>query len=293
MGIIPVLQALPVYVAKEKGLFGPELDAEAIEFAGAAEKDIALSSGALDGCFADLITPIVMRGNGRDIMIAAVNYDTRQDRRMFGLLAKPGSARKSPADLSEVPVGISSNSVAHLVTERLAVAAGVPVEKLQYVETKNIGLRMQMLLSGQLEAALLPEPLVTVAMAKGAVLLGDDAGFDTSQTVFAFNGKFLGNPDGARAAEAFLAAMNRTAQYIAEHPAEARAVAAQRIRLPEDLRDTYPLPKFTSLKAPDRSAVETVIKWLYTRKVIPTELQYDQVVNARLLPAVGESQPNK
>ena len=74
------------------------------------------------------------------------------------------------------------------VTETLLKSKGVPKDKYMTVETKNIGLRMQMLLSGQVEAATLPEPLVTAAIAKGAVLLADDSGLAASQTILAFLG---------------------------------------------------------------------------------------------------------
>ncbi len=76
-GTLPVLQALPLYVAQDKGFYGREgLDVELIPFNTAAEKDIALAAGSIDGYFGDLLTPIVLRGNGRDVFIVVTNYDT-------------------------------------------------------------------------------------------------------------------------------------------------------------------------------------------------------------------------
>ncbi|MCA1959817.1 MAG: ABC transporter substrate-binding protein, partial [Desulfomonile sp.] len=211
-GALPVLQALPLYVAQEKGLFAKEgVSVEIVPFSTAAEKDIALSAGQVEGCFADLVTPTVLKGNGRDIVIVATNYDTRKDRRMFAVLGKPDAAYRSLADLAKVPVAVSSNSVIDYVTEALLKSAGVPDDACMTLEAKNIGLRMQMLLSGQVEAATLPEPLVTAALAKGAVLLGDDAGLGTSQTVLVFSEKFLKErPD---AVKAFLRAVNHAAKF--------------------------------------------------------------------------------
>ena len=57
-GVLPVLQALPLFVAQDKGMFekaGVKVDL--IPFNTAAEKDIALTSGSIDGCFGDLVTP--------------------------------------------------------------------------------------------------------------------------------------------------------------------------------------------------------------------------------------------
>lgn len=282
-GALPVLQALPLYVAQDKGLFAKEgVSVEIIPFSTAAEKDITLSAGQIEGCFADLVTPTVLRGNGRDVAIVATNYDTRKDRRMFAVLGKPGTAHRSVADLAKVPVAVSSNSVIDLVTEVLLKAAGVPADACVTVEAKNIGLRMQMLLSGQVEAATLPEPLVTAALAKGAVLLGDDAGLGTSQTVLVFSGKFLEErPD---AAKAFLAAVNQAAKLINEQPDSVRPMMVQHCRLPEPLQGTYPVPRFPAVHAPDKDAVLTVAGWLKQRGVIRSDLGYEDLVNARVIP---------
>jgi len=190
-GSLPVLQALPLYVAQDTGIFKKNgVDVDLIIFNTASEKDIALSTGSIDGYFGDLVTPLVLRGNGRNVVIAAANYDTRYDRRMFAILGKPGAPYKTAADLSSIPVAVSSNSVIDFVTEHLLRTSGVPAEKIEFLESKNIGLRMQMLLSGQVEAATLPEPLVTAAAAKGAAVLADDAGLATSQTVLVFSRLF-------------------------------------------------------------------------------------------------------
>lgn len=70
-GALPVIQALPLYVAKEKGLFTAEgINVDVIPFKTALEKDMALSSGNLDGSFGDLFTPIVLRSNGIFIILA-------------------------------------------------------------------------------------------------------------------------------------------------------------------------------------------------------------------------------
>lgn len=282
-GVLPVLQALPLFVAKEKGLFEKSgITAELIPFNTAAEKDIALASGSIDGCFGDLVTPTVLRGNGRDVAIVAVNYDTKNDRRMFGVLAKPKSTFKSVKDLAGVPVAVSSNSVIDYVTETLLKAGGVPEDKIESVETKNIGMRMQMLLSGQVEAATLPEPLVTAAIAKGAILLADDSGLAASRTVLYFSGPFMKkHPNEVRA---FLKAVNEANRLIGKQPDSIRPVMVDNVRLPPALEAVYPVPRFPDLHAPDKESVTQIIEWLRKRKVIKPALTYEQVVDAQYLP---------
>ena len=141
---------------------------------------------------------------------------------MFGILAKPNSPYKSAKDLAGVPVAVSSNSVIDYVTEELLTSAGVSEDKLESIETKNIGMRMQMLLSGQVEAATLPEPLLTAALGRSAVLLADDAGLTTSQTVLYFSVPFL--KAHAQEVKAFLKAVNRANHLIKEEPDAIRPI---------------------------------------------------------------------
>lgn len=281
-GSIAALQSLPIYVAEDKGLFTSEgLQVEVIQFNTAAEKDIALAAGSLDGCFADLVTPLAMKGNGQDILIVAKNYDTRADRRMFGIMTKPGSKYVSLLELSGVPIAISSNSVVDYACENLMIASGVPQDKIESVESKNIGLRFQMLLSGQVEAAALPEPLVTAAIDKGANILADDSGLGETQTVLVFSRKFAtSNPEAIRL---FFAAINKANQIVGSDPDSVRSTMVEKNRLPMNLRNSFQVPKFEPLKAPDRDSVERVSKWLQQRGVLKSEISYENIVDARFL----------
>lgn len=282
-GVLPVLQALPLFVAQDNGLYEKAgVDVEILPFNTAAEKDIALTSGNIDGCFGDLVTSTVLIGNGRDIGIIATNYETAKDRRMFGVLGRPGAKYKSVGDLADVPVAISSNSVIDYVTETLLTSGGVPPDRVATVEAKNIGMRMQLLLSGQVEAATLPEPLVTAALAKGATLLADDSGLEMSQTVLVFSRPFL--KKHADAVKKFLTAVNKASRLINDEPDSVRAVMVKHVRLPERLKAKYPVPRFPVLHAPDKESVATIVRWLNKRGVIKPVLTYEQVVDARHIP---------
>lgn len=282
-GALPVLQCLPIYVAQDKGLFAKAgVNVDVIPFNTAAEKDIALSTRNIDGYFGDLVTPIVLKGNGRDVSIVATNYDTAHDRRMFAILGKPGGPYKSLSELASVPIAISSNTVIDYVTETLLKSKGVPKDKYMTVETKNIGLRMQMLMSGQVEAATLPEPLVTAAIAKGAALLADDSALAASQTILAFSGPFLKKHGSS--VKAFLKALDEAGALIKADPDSVRSVMVEHVRLPDPLKATYPVPRFPKLHAPDKDAVNSIAEWLKNRGVIKSAPTYEQVVNAGFLP---------
>ncbi len=281
-GSIPALQSLPLYVAEQKGLFAKEgLQVEVIVFNTAAEKDIALAAGSLEGCFADLVTPMAMRGNGQDIVLVAKNYDTRSDRRMFAIMTKPGSKYSNANEIADIPVAISSNSVVDYAVEKLLTSAGVPREKLAYIESKNIGLRFQMLLTGQVEVAALPEPLLTAALDKGAKMLGDDSGLGETQTALVFSAKYASENPGA--VKKFLKAVNEANSLIDKEPDSVRSIMVEMNRLPPNLRDSFQVPKFGPLKPPDRDCIDNISRWLHERGVLKKEIPYEEMVDVRFL----------
>jgi hypothetical protein len=55
-------------------------------------------------------------------------------------------------------------------------------------------------------------------------------------------------------------------------------------RLPEPLKDSYPVPRFPAPRAPDKEAVQIIADWLRGRGVIKPALTYEQVVNADFIP---------
>lgn len=282
-GVLPALQALPFFVAESKGLFSKNgLNVDLILFNTAGEKDVALASGSLDGCFADLVTPLVLKANGRDIVVVAKNYDTRYDRRMFGIMVKPGSAINELKGLAGASVAISSNSVIDLVNDKLQMQAGITKDNINTIEFKNIGLRFQALLTGRLDAAVLPEPLVSVAISKGAKLLADDSGLGESQTVLVFSQEFIKkNPELVKV---FLKVISDANTLINSNPDSVRDIMVEKVRLPEALKMKYPVPKFPKLAPPDRDCLENIGAWLNQKGVIHTGIKYEQVVNGEFLP---------
>ncbi|PKK82367.1 MAG: hypothetical protein CVT49_14110 [candidate division Zixibacteria bacterium HGW-Zixibacteria-1] len=282
-GTLPALQALPLFVAEANGYFVEYgLEVELVNFNSASEKDIAIISGTIDGYFGDLFTPAVIEANGSDIAIVAAGYDTRYDRRMFGVLGKPGGGFNKIADLKGVPTAVSSNSVIDYLTESLMMAGGLSADDIDFTEVKNIGLRMQMLLSGQLDAATLPEPLVTAAIAAGAELLADDEDLSTSQTTLIFRDEFIKNNPGP--VKKFLLAVDRASRFINVNPDAARPVMVQYGRLPEPLKETYPVPRFPRLKMPSEKTLTTVVNWLFERNVISKKPDYNELTDDRFLP---------
>lgn len=276
-GTLPVLQALPLYVAEEKGYFREMgIAVRLVRFNSAMEKDVALSSGQIAGYFGDIMTPMVLNANNVPVKMVATIFNTPKDQRMFAILASPQRKGTTLSDIAKEGISVSSNTILEYLTTRLLASKGIRADQIKLIEIKNIPLRMQMLLSGQIPAAVLPEPLATLAEQKGASALIDDAGAGISSTVLAFEERFLKN--NGNVLTAFLKAVNKASVYINAHHDEVRTIMNRECRVPEPLQKSFPIPLFNKLTVPDRTQVMDVYNWLREKKIIKKEMTYKQIV---------------
>jgi len=282
-GVLPVIQALPLFAAADKGFFKDEgLGVELITFNSALEKDVAFTSGQIAGYFGDLQTCIVLIGNGAPMKIVAEVYNATKSRRTFALLISPKYAGKGLKEAAEAGVAVSSNTILDYLTMRFFESKGIPLSQTRTVEMKNIPIRMQMLLGGQVPAAVLPEPLATLAESKGARVLADDAGTGWSSTVLAFNEAFLAG--SADRAKAFLRAVDRASASISSKPEDVRPLMNRECRIPDELQKSFSVPEFPRLTLPSAAHVDDVYRWLSQKGVVRRDLTYSQMVADGYLP---------
>jgi NitT/TauT family transport system substrate-binding protein len=276
-GTLPVIQALPLFVAAEKGYFKEAgLNVELVPFNSAMEKDVAMSAGQISGYFGDMITPMVLTANGTLVKIVATYFNTKNERRMFAILAAPKYQKKSLKEIASAGIACSSNTMLDYLMTRLLGKKGITPEKINLVEVKSIPIRMQMLMSDQVPAAILPEPLVTLAELKGARVLVDDSGTGMSATVLVFGDQYLAkNPDTVRA---FLKAVQKANDFINQNPDQVRPIMNRECKIPEPLQQNFTIPSFPKLNVPRTEEIMDVYKWLRDKNVTKTEMSYGQFV---------------
>jgi NitT/TauT family transport system substrate-binding protein len=282
-GTLPVLQALPLFVAAEKGYFKTQgVTVDLVLFNSAMEKDVALSSGQISGYFGDLMTPMILAANKIPVKMAATIYNTTARQRMFAILAASKTANKGLDEIVQAGIAGSSNTIIEYLMARLLASKNIPASKLNMIEVKSIPIRLQMLLSDQVPAAGLPEPLVTLAEMKGARVLLDDAGPGLSATVLAFRNEFLNSRPAT--VRAFLAAVAKASAYVNRNPDDVRSIMNRECKVPEPLQQTFPIPVFPKLTLPASSQVMDVYRWLREKRIVKTEMTLQQMVADGYLP---------
>lgn len=283
-GVLPVVQALPLFVAAEKGFFAAEgVTVDLVTFNSAVEKDIALAAGQIQGYFGDLQTCLIITaGQKAPLSMVAVLYNSTGNERMFGVLQTPKAAPRSLADLAKEGIAAASGTVPHFLPAKLLSPSDPGAATLTLVETKSIPIRLQMLMSGQVAAAALPEPLVTLAESQGARVVADDRGKGISPTVLAFTPAYLAaSPNQVKG---FLRAVAAASAYCNAHPEEVRPIMNRNGRVPESLQTRYPIPVFPALSLPAKEQVEEVAGWLRKIGIVSATVSYADSVAGGQLP---------
>jgi len=277
LGILPVIDTLPLVVADSEGFFRDEgLNVELVVFNSALERDAAFTAGTLDGAFGDLINFFLMTKIGIDTRLICESYRTSHRSAMFGLMASPSSSIKNIADIKNEQIAISRGTIIDFFLDQIAVSKNISPAKLNKLEVKAIPVRYQMLISGSVKLALLPEPLVSKGIKDGARLIADDRELDTTATVIMFKNDFLkeNNPLITR----FISAYDRSVKNINMNSEKYKDVMTGKLRLPSDIKDSYKAPVFNEAVLPSEKNVMLVYNWMKKNGMISRTVDYKNLI---------------
>jgi NitT/TauT family transport system substrate-binding protein len=168
IGIIPSTDMAPLFLAVGQGIFKAEgLDAELVPLGGGGEAMTSLLGGDVDITFASypLLVQAQEKGKGKvNVKIVADASAAKPD--TAAVVVKGNSPLRSPKDLEGKRIGVSSTgSMADLAVMAGMKAAKADTSGIQWKVMKFPDM-LPKLQSGELDAAFLVEPFITVAQAQ-------------------------------------------------------------------------------------------------------------------------------
>jgi NitT/TauT family transport system substrate-binding protein len=278
VGIMPDADSLPLMLARDEGMFEREgARVELVMFSNPQERDAAIQAGQLDGVISDLLAAAFLAAGGFDLKVSSLT-DGR-----YGIVAAPQSGVKSLEDLRGKRIGLSAHTIIQYTVDAQLAASGVSMGEYEAVAVPRMPLRLQMVLEGQIEAASLPEPLLTAAVAQGAPLLSttDATGIDAG--VLLFSKKTL--DARLETVKAFYRAYDRAARMINDNPGAYRDYLVEKAGFPPAVKDAYRFVTYRKPTLPDDSQIEMALDWLKTRKLLEADLKAADLTDSR---AIGE-----
>ena len=284
IALLPIPDVLPFHVAREKGYFTAEgISVKGLPVFSPLDRDQLMQAGQLDAMLTELTTAAYFNRSGVRVQIVCVARKPIAGHSLFRILSAPDTGIKSMADLAGATVGISKNTVIEYVTDRLLSAGGMEADKIDKKSIPVIPERYQLLMQGRIKAATLPEPLASSALAAGAhQIIADSDDPRYSVSVIGFNKQILQkNPSAVRA---FLRAWHRAAADINADPEAYRSVLLTGIRVPENIRQRFPVPAFPPPQVPDQRQWSDVMEWMISKNLLTEPLPYADSITAGFLP---------
>ena len=284
VAVLPIIDTLPMYVAQQEGLFAKHgVNVEFVPVASAPERDQLLAAGQADGTINEILS--VMLFNKDQVQMQAVRYALRPTEGYghFFILASAKSGITTPDGLKSVEIGVSQGTVIEYVTERLLQAEGFSADDIKTIAVPKIPDRMALLASGELNAGVLPDPLASLAVSQGAVIVADDSAHpEYGFSVISFRKEVIdANPDAVRA---FLAAVEEASDLINLDPKKYTNVLSEQKLVPPPLLETYEVPPFPDQAVPTEAEWMDALAWAKEKGMLTTDVSYADSVNGSLLP---------
>ena len=275
IGTLPTEDSVPLWVAERDGLFKKAgLDVAITVFQSAQERDAALTAGAIDGFMGDPVAATQLRAGGVPVKIVSIMLGADATQGRFGIAVKPKSKVTDLAGLAGVPVGTSAASIQEYVLDKLMASAGVAPADIKTEIVPKVPVRFELLMSGKLAAAALPEPFLSLAEKSGAKVIADDTKANISQTVLIFSEKYLSDAAGALAVEKLLAVWDEAVATVNADPNATRALLVEKARLPEPLKDSYVVSTYPTAQLPTQAEVDDVLTWMKYKGLLTTSVTY-------------------
>ena len=284
IAVLPVLDSLPLYVAQANGYFDEEgIKVELVPVGSAPERDQLMQSGQIDGMLNEVVTTLTYNRDGAKIKIVRFARVATADYPVFRILAAKDSGIASVADLKGVEIGVSEGTVIEYMADRVLQNAGLSADEIAKIGVPKIADRTALLESGQLKAAVMPDPLASLLMQKGATLVIDDTTLpEVSNSVYSFSVETL--KQYPQEVKAFLRAVERAVTEINQNKDAYTNLMVEQKLVPEAVVGHYAIPDFPTASVPSQAQFDDALAWAQGKGLVQGALKYQDNIDSGYLP---------
>jgi NitT/TauT family transport system substrate-binding protein len=279
-----ILDILPMYVAQQEGLFGKHgLDVQILPAGAPTERDQLIAAGQADGMINEISGTLFFDKDKTQAQIVRFARVAQPDTHLFSILASKKSGITDVNGLKGASIGISNGTIIEYLTNRMLEKEGLTASDYKTVSVPNLSDRLTLLNSGELQAAVLPEPMATLALQQGAKLVLDDSKYpDLSSSTITFRKEFIdSHPE---AVKGFLAAVDEAVQLINANPGKYQSLLTDLNVIPAPLQGSFKVPQFAGTNGvPSQQQFQDVLDWTKAKGMMKTDVAYNDAVNASFL----------
>ena len=263
IAVMPTLDCLPVFVAKDHQMFDTAVDIRLKRFTAQMDCDTAMLRGRVEGMFTDLVRAERIQRQGTELdYVAATNA-------YWLLISNRNQRIMNLKHLDDKMLAMTRYSVTDMLGDMAADSAQLKPERVFRIQVNDVNVRLKMLENNEMDAMLLTEPQATQALlAKHKVLL-DTRRLNMNMGVLAFRKTGMDDKNRQRQMEAFLKGYNEACDSISHYGVrhyqdvirKYYTVSEQALKA---LPDSMLFPRAATPREQD---VETAKEWLTKKKL--------------------------
>jgi len=273
IGLMPDIDSIPFIIAEEKGFFKEEgVNVELQHFKSAMDRDSALQSGNLDGGVSDMLAAGFAKAGGFDVKMTSMTDGN------YCLVAGTANNVQSIKDMKGQNISVSKNTIIEFVLDQMLMQNQMTEADINKTVIPQIPTRLEMLQNGKLDAAVLPEPMGSIAIKNGCHLINSSEEMQINPGVMVFTNDSLQNK--SEEIKAMYRAYNKAVEYLNNTPQEEYMdLVIEKAGLPPATKDALTMPKYHEAALPSKDAWEKSIKWLNQKGLVKETYSYDDMVS--------------
>lgn len=258
IAVMPTLDCLPIFIAKDHQMFDTAVDIRLKHFNAQMDCDTALIRGRVEGIVSDLVRTERIIKQGIPLRyVAATNA--------YWLLISNRQLRMSNLKhLNDRMLAMTRYSVTDMLGDIAVDSAKLKPEQVFRIQVNDVNIRLKMLENNEMDALLMTEPQVTQALLGKHKVLLDTRQMDMQMGVLAFREKELNDKNRMRQMDAFLRGYNEACDSINHYGVRHYSdVIKKNYKLSEQALKQLPDSlKFEHAVAPRQKDVEKARQWL-------------------------------
>lgn len=272
LGLLPSIDAIPFVIAHEQGFdqkHGVALNIET--FKSAKDRDVAFQAGKVDGISADLVAISIYNEAGLDVKITSTTFGE------FDLLTGNDEIQ-DVKDLKGKTVILSKNTSTQYTVAMMLKQAGLTEQDIHITEVPQIPTRLELLKNHKADAAILPEPFVTMGEAAGLRTLSSTHQANVNPFVLAFPQSAIdAKPEAIRA---MYAAYDEAVAYMQSHDkADYIDLVIKEVGYPETLKEQIEVPAYIPANQVDVKEVEAAFAWAREQGLLTKDITPEAVIS--------------
>ena len=260
LAVTPTLDCLPLFVAKDQGLFSHEGVRVSLKmYQAQMDQDTAVVRGRVEGLMTDLVRAEYLQRKTH----TRLQYVSATDA-SWQMVTYKNARIKQKRHLQDKMIAMSRYSATDLLADIVIAEASLDSGNVFKIQINDVAIRLGMLQNGIMDALLLPEPQATAARQLGSPVLFDAKEADLRMGVLAFRQDIMGNSYRQQQVEAVKKAYNAACDTINRRGVRSfgdiivkycgvKAVVVD--SLPKDI-------KYQHVQSPRQSDIERAQRWL-------------------------------